>query len=350
MRGHMVQKYQPLDLVEQLQAFRSQQFTGLLCLQSDQAPSDGETGKYFVSFLLGEINYVSTVAPGIDAIAEQLTENLDHPFFKMGFRIAREQSKGSESPREVLSKVISTRIATWEKVEGAMQSQAEATLRQIAQAPGVIESDPNAGSDLCFGDDRHCLDWAGLQKALENPETPAPQEDKPPLSVLKSSLQDSASLAAAPATGAPTQSGVNPAAGLPTILSVDDSPIVQKMIQRALSQECNVLLANNALLALQTLNKVEQIDLILLDVNMPGISGLDFCRTLRGIPKFKNLPVIMLTANEGRVSKAMGQIAGSTLYLTKPVDDQKLVSVIRQYTQAGGADAGPNDQASLSAV
>ena len=114
-----------------------------------------------------------------------------------------------------------------------------------------------------------------------------------------------------------------------------------------------MLLANNALLALQMLNKVDDIELVLLDVNMPGITGLEFCRTLRGIPKFKNLPVIMLTANEGRVSKAMGQIAGSTLYLTKPVDDQTLISVVRKYTQFqenGVADSVSEGQSSLSAV
>ncbi len=343
----MVQKYQPLNLVERLQTFRSQKFTGLVRFQSDQSSSNAEPTQYFVSFLLGEINYGGRAAPSIETIAEQLTETLDHPFFKMGFRIAREQSKGSDSPREVLSKVVSTRIATWEKIERAIQSQAEATLRLVAQAPGAMTSEPDAGSDLCFGDDSHGLDWSALQRSLENPASVVPPE-QPAGSRLQSRVGENASASVAPAKAAPATAAK--AGNLPTILSVDDSPIVQKMIQRALSQECNVLLANNALAALQILNKGDEIDLVLLDVNMPGITGLDFCRTIRGIPKFKNLPVIMLTANEGRVSKAMGQIAGSTLYLTKPVDDQKLISVIRQYTSAGGAESDTDTQASLSAV
>ncbi len=343
----MVQKYQPLDLAERLKTLRSQRFTGLICFQADQSSSAADAKKYFVGFLLGEINYGGTVAPDIDAIAEQLIENLAHPFFKIGFRIAREQSKGSESPREVLSKVVSTQIVTWEKIESVMQSQAKSTLRLIAQAPGVITSEPNAGTDLCFGDDSHCLKWSVLLQVLENPTSTVAPRTQPSLSLLRSELkEDSAHFpSVAPVKVKPVQ-----AASRPTILSVDDSPIVQKMIQRALSQECNVVLADNALVALQILNKLEEIDLVLLDVNMPGISGLDFCRTIRGIPKFKDLPVIMLTANEGHISKAMGQIAGSTLYLTKPVDDQKLLSVIRQYTSAGGTDLSTNAQSSLSAV
>ena len=348
----MVQQYRPLDLTERLQSFRSQQFTGLICFQSDQSVSNADTSKYFLSFLHGEINYGGTVAPDLDAIAELLTEALEHPFFKMGFRIAREQSKGSESSRAVLSKVVSTRIATWEKIETAMQSQAESTLRLIAQGHGTMTSEPNAGIDLCFGDDNHCLDWSLLQGVLENPTatTALKQPGQSPLQpvVVKTASTNTSSVASA---DVPASTGTQP--DLPTILSVDDSPIVQKMIQRTLSPVCNVLLANNALLALQVLNRETDIALVLLDVNMPGVSGLDFCRTIRGIPKFKNLPVVMLTANEGHVNKAMGQIAGSTLYLTKPVDDQKLISIVQQYTQSNGggaADSASGTQASLSAV
>ncbi len=347
----MVQKYQPLNLAERLQTFRSQKFTGLVCFQSDQSSSTGDKQKYFVSFRLGEINYAGIVTPDLDAIADQLSETLDHPFFKMSFRIAREQSKGSDSPRTVLSKVVATRIVTWEQIESSMQSQAESTFRLIVQSPGEIASEPNAGSDLCFGDDSHGLDWSAIQKALESPTTSAPSE-QPSASLLQSKAEESAVSLSVAASADETSAEVTSAGAknLPTILSVDDSPIVQKMIQRTLSQECNVLLADNALVALKILNKVEEISLVLLDVNMPGISGLDFCKTIRGIPKFKDLPVIMLTANEGRVSKAMGQIAGSTLYLTKPVDDQKLISVIREYTSAGGVAPGQGSQASLSAV
>ncbi len=351
MRGKVVQKYQPLNLAERLQAFRNQKFTGLVCFQSDQAPLTGDTQKFFASFLSGGINYIGIVTPDLDTIANQLIENLEHPFFKMSFRIAREQSKGSESAQKVLSKVVSTRIVTWEQIKTAMQSQAESTLRLIAQSSGKMTSEPNAGSDLAFGDDGHGLDWLALKKTLESPTSQASSE-QPSESSLQSTVEERSinpSLVT-PGNLAPDGATAARAINLPTILSVDDSPIVQKMIQRTLSQECNVLLADNALVALKILNKVEEISLVLLDVNMPGVSGLDFCRTLRGIPQFKDLPVIMLTANEGRISKAMGQIAGSTLYLTKPVDDQKLISIIREYTSADGAAPGQSSQASLSAA
>jgi len=345
----MLQKYQPLNLTERLQTFRSQKFTGLICCQGSPGLKTAGPGKYFLSFLRGEINYGGAVAPDVAAIAQQLSQNLNQPFFEMGFRIAQEQCKGSSSPREILSKLTSTRIVTWERIESVMQSQAEAALKVIAQAPGVITSEPEAGTDLCFGPEGHCLDWASLQNALGSSLNNAPSSllsDAPSQTLDNSPSRPSDSKASSETDAVSESQAISnpnagkqaiapqPQANLPTVLSVDDSPIVQKMIQRALSPSCNVLLANNALLALQMLNKESHIALVLLDVNMPGISGLDFCRTIRGIPKFRKLPIIMLTANEGRVSKAMGQIAGSTLYLTKPVDNQELIRVVQQYTQS----------------
>jgi DNA-binding response OmpR family regulator len=91
-----------------------------------------------------------------------------------------------------------------------------------------------------------------------------------------------------------------------------------------------VLCAKNAVEALGLLN-TRKVELLLLDVTMPDIDGLEFCRTIRNISKFKDLPVIMLTAKDGFMDKMKGQFAGSTHYLTKPVDREKLLPVLEKY-------------------
>jgi twitching motility two-component system response regulator PilG len=114
---------------------------------------------------------------------------------------------------------------------------------------------------------------------------------------------------------------------LPLVLSVDDSLIVQTTIKRALSDRYQVLLASNAVDALKVIN-TNPISLLLLDVTMPEIDGLEFCRTVRRIPKFRNLPIIMLTARDKFSDKLRGQIAGATHYLTKPVESKQLLEIV----------------------
>jgi twitching motility two-component system response regulator PilG len=92
-------------------------------------------------------------------------------------------------------------------------------------------------------------------------------------------------------------------------------------------------LASNAVDALNMIYN-NPIALVLLDVTMPDIDGLDMCRTLRSIPKFRNLPIIMLTAKDGLIDKLKGQIAGSTQYLTKPFEKEELLEIIDKYVNS----------------
>lgn len=110
---------------------------------------------------------------------------------------------------------------------------------------------------------------------------------------------------------------------LPRILCVDDSPIIQTMVKRALQGVYEVSIASNGVQCLQKLQQ-ETINLLLLDVSMPDIDGLEVCRMIRRIPKYKNLPIIMVTARDGLIDKFKGKIAGSTKYLTKPFDAVEL--------------------------
>lgn len=68
---------------------------------------------------------------------------------------------------------------------------------------------------------------------------------------------------------------------------------------------------------------------------MPDIDGLEMCKTLRSIPKFRNLPIVMVTARDTLVDKMKGQIAGTNRYLTKPFDTEKLLAVIGEFLGNG---------------
>ncbi|GGA50230.1 hypothetical protein CYANOKiyG1_69630 [Okeania sp. KiyG1] len=114
-----------------------------------------------------------------------------------------------------------------------------------------------------------------------------------------------------------------------TILAVDDSTVMHQIFKQALSQEYRVLVTDNAIDALSMIYH-EQVTVLLLDILMPGIDGLELCRTIRSIPQFQDLPIIMLTARGSSFDKVQGHLAGATEYLTKPFDAEKLHQVIQQ--------------------
>ncbi|MCT7951782.1 response regulator [Ancylothrix sp. C2] len=123
---------------------------------------------------------------------------------------------------------------------------------------------------------------------------------------------------------------------VPTIMAVDDSAVTQNLVKRALETEYRVLLADNAVDALSLIYH-QPVSLLLLDITMPGIDGLELCRTIRNLPQFQKLPIIMLTARDGTFDKVQGRLAGATEYLTKPFDADTLRQVIKKFTQSSAA-------------
>lgn len=117
------------------------------------------------------------------------------------------------------------------------------------------------------------------------------------------------------------------------VLSIDDSPTVQELIKRALADDYQVLLCQSAIDALSMINQ-EEISVLLLDLSMPEIDGLDFCRTIRSIPKFQDLPIVMVTGRDRAFDKVQGRLAGATDYLTKPFDAEQLRQVMKKLIKA----------------
>ncbi len=115
----------------------------------------------------------------------------------------------------------------------------------------------------------------------------------------------------------------------PTILAVDDSTVMQEVIKQAIANDYNVLVANSAVDALSLIYH-QPIAMFLLDVSLPGVDGLELCRTLRTLPQCCDLPIIMLTARDKAFDKVQGRLAGATEYLTKPFDADKLREYCRK--------------------
>ncbi len=128
----------------------------------------------------------------------------------------------------------------------------------------------------------------------------------------------------------------------PAILVVDDEAPIVRLIQLKLeSDEMQVRTAHTGEQALAVLED-EPVDLVVLDVTMPGMDGFE---TLRHIRARSNVPVIMLTARTLDVDKLRGLTSGADDYMTKPFNPDELAARIRAILRrASGQRAGGQEQ------
>ncbi|ACM59706.1 two-component system chemotaxis response regulator CheY [Caldicellulosiruptor bescii] len=116
---------------------------------------------------------------------------------------------------------------------------------------------------------------------------------------------------------------------MPKILVVDDSPVVKKIVTTTLVKKgFDVKEAIDGVAALEILLS-EKIDLVITDLNMPKMDGLQLTREIRKNPMYKRIPVIMLTTNPSEEQKALE--AGANLYLKKPVTSEELISHVQKF-------------------
>jgi two-component system phosphate regulon response regulator OmpR len=80
-------------------------------------------------------------------------------------------------------------------------------------------------------------------------------------------------------------------------------------------------------------------DVVLLDVMLPGIDGLEVCRRIRAAPEWRALPILMLTARGEDVDKIVGLELGADDYLAKPFNPRELLARVRAVLRRGAADA-----------
>jgi DNA-binding response OmpR family regulator len=132
---------------------------------------------------------------------------------------------------------------------------------------------------------------------------------------------------------------------MPTkILLVEDEPKVSAFIRRGLEEEgYDVLVAYDGTFG-QRLALSEELDLLILDVILPGQSGLDVLRAVRA--QNQDLPILMLTALGTTQDKLLGFDGGTDDYLVKPFDFAELLARVRALTRRRGRAAGKNAKGS----
>jgi len=113
------------------------------------------------------------------------------------------------------------------------------------------------------------------------------------------------------------------------ILVVDDIPANVKLLEaRLLAEYFEVLTAADGMTALSICNQTP-VDLILLDIMMPGIDGFEVCGRLKANPRTSHIPVVMVTALDQPSDRVRGLKAGADDFLTKPVNDLQLMTRVK---------------------
>jgi two-component system chemotaxis response regulator CheY len=106
-----------------------------------------------------------------------------------------------------------------------------------------------------------------------------------------------------------------------SVLVVDDSEFMRKLVKSAFSDlniPCYYVEAVDGMDALEKL-KANPVDLVLLDWNMPKLSGLDFLKIVRGMEEYKDLPIIMITSEAAKFNVVEALKLGATDYIIKPI-------------------------------
>jgi two-component system chemotaxis response regulator CheY len=115
-----------------------------------------------------------------------------------------------------------------------------------------------------------------------------------------------------------------------TILVVEDYLVAQRMYTHMLRKKgYNVVVADNGVMALQRLSE-EPVDLVVADLAMPEMDGVDLLRRIRADEQYRHLPVIMLTASGQEQDRLRAEAEGASDFLTKPTSSHEFLETINR--------------------
>ena len=116
------------------------------------------------------------------------------------------------------------------------------------------------------------------------------------------------------------------------VLLIEDEPNISEAIRFILSRDgCTVTTLNDGVGLAETLSK-DLPDLVILDLMLPGISGMELLVQLRADPATQDLPVMMLTAKGQGRDREAAERAGADLFMTKPFSNDDFRAAVRQLT------------------
>lgn len=110
---------------------------------------------------------------------------------------------------------------------------------------------------------------------------------------------------------------------LQTVMIVEDEPSIAKIVKKSLQEHYNIITASNGKTALARLRK-RKINLIISDVMMPMISGIDLCKEVKSRDEYKNIPFIFITAKTGDTERIKGLEVGAIDYISKPFNSTEV--------------------------
>lgn len=367
-----MQHYKAAQLPYFIASLKKKKFSGVINLEAEASPRPRNR---VLAFYQGWMTYAGEYLINAPELAKLLGRQFKRKFVDSALQLAQKRGIKENSIHDYLDLFVRLELFEWQEVETFMEARLVSMLEPLIPYGGTISPDVTSSFDLYYSDARPGFRWTDLQPIYTERQkrwtvlTPViPSLDAIPKIIKMDQVSSSATqhinqwvdgqrslldiaialeedqlnlaqsyykwskkgwLSCAP-TGQRTSGPVTDNAAQPIVLSVDDSQLVQTLIKRAIHDRYKVMLANNAVDALNILN-THKVALALLDVTMPDIDGLELCRTIRSISKFRNLPIVMLTAKDGVFNKLKGQMAGSTHYLIKPITREKLLDVLEMY-------------------
>lgn len=117
------------------------------------------------------------------------------------------------------------------------------------------------------------------------------------------------------------------------ILAVDDSKTIQKFVSFVLKmKKHDVVLANDGIEALENIRNYN-FDLVITDLNMPRMNGIELIKEIRSGSVNSDIPIILLTTESEDIDKDMGFKAGANSYMLKPFDPPVLLAEVEKYVQ-----------------
>jgi two-component system chemotaxis response regulator CheY len=116
-----------------------------------------------------------------------------------------------------------------------------------------------------------------------------------------------------------------------SVLMVDDSYSMRQLVAFTVKNAgYDVETAGSANEAVEKLT-AGKFDMVITDLNMPGIDGIELIRTLRALPDYKFVPIIMLTTESQEAKKQEGRAAGASGWIVKPFSPDRLLAVVERF-------------------
>lgn len=116
----------------------------------------------------------------------------------------------------------------------------------------------------------------------------------------------------------------------PYILATDDEAINQMVLEEILDNDYELHCVDNGIECLESA-KNRRPDLILMDINMPIMNGIESCKAVRALDGCADLPIIMVSSSASENDIKKGLSSGANAYITKPFVEEELVAIIKQY-------------------